>query len=122
MQTHQKLAQIRCVQHDLFRKVGYLCYGRNGSRAIPFPLVIESFGKPMGIVGDCEAPIPHAGCRCGEAMLSLMGREGSERVWGPEVHVPGDLWAHHVTEREGETHRGGGSCFSLSTCFCGPVC
>lgn len=53
MQTHQKLVQIICVHHDLFRKVGFLCYCLNGSRAIPFPLVSQSFGKPMGIVGDC---------------------------------------------------------------------
>lgn len=76
MQTHQKLVQISCVRRDLFQKVGYLCYSLNGSRTIPFPLVSQSFGKPMGIVGDCEAPIPHAGCRCGGGLAHTPGTEG----------------------------------------------
>lgn len=59
--------------------------------------------------GDCGkllAPIPSAGCRCGEAILTLLGQEGS--VWGVEVHVPGDLWTHHIrhthTHTEAQAH------------------
>lgn len=75
MQTHHKLVWIRCAPHDLFQKVGYLCYSLNGSRAIPFPFVSQSFGKPMGIVGDCVTPIPYVGCRCGGGHAHTHGTE-----------------------------------------------
>lgn len=49
-----------------------------------------------GIVGDCQAPIPHAGCRCGGGQAHTPGTE-ELCVCGVGVHVPGEAWTHHIS-------------------------
>ena len=99
MQTHETLPLITCVHYDLFQKAGYLCYCFNGSRT-QFPLeqsVSQSvIWESGGIVGDCQAPIPHAGCRCGGGQAHAPGTE-ELCVCGVGVHVPGEAWTHHIS-------------------------
>ena len=105
------------------------------SRAVSQSVIWES----GGIVGDCQAPIPHAGCRCGGGQAHAPGTE-ELCVCGVGVHVPGEAWTHHIslelllythtmsgshgaththTHTHTQTHKRPGSSFSLSTCLCG---
>lgn len=70
-ETHEKCVQITRSQFNSFN---YLCYNLKESRPISLPH--SHLGDQWGLWGDWQAPIPHSGCRCVEAILTLMGRKG----------------------------------------------
>lgn len=71
MQTHQKLVRIRCAHHDLFQKVGYLCYCLNGSRTqFPFRYSVSHLGNRWGLWESANLQFPMQAAGVVEAMLT----------------------------------------------------
>ncbi len=65
---------------------------------IPSPLVSQSvshLGNRWGLWETARLQFPMQAAGVVEALLTLMGQ--GMCVWGVGVHVPGELWAHHIS-------------------------
>lgn len=90
------------VHSDLFHRVSSLSYTLKESKPISLPH--SHLGDQWGLWWDWQAPIPHSGCRCVEAILTLMGLKGITCL-EVRVHVPGELWAHLISHTYTHTNR-----------------